>query len=46
MLEGDKDRAADSSKAHEILSWQQKVSLDDGLERTYTWASDYLKNNR
>ena len=44
--EGDKDRAADSSKAQNIFGWQQKVSLDDGLKRTYIWASDYLKKNR
>ena len=42
--EGDKDRTADSTKAREILGWQQKVSLDDGLQHTFTWASKYLKN--
>jgi|TARA_B100000315_G_scaffold211537_1_gene208403 nucleoside-diphosphate-sugar epimerase len=45
MPEGDKDRTADSSKAHKILGWQQKVSLDEGLQHTYTWANDYLKKN-
>ena len=30
--EGDKDRTADSTKAREILGWDQKVSLDNGLE--------------
>ncbi len=44
MPEGDKDRTADSSKAREILGWQQKISLDEGLQRTYAWASDYLRN--
>ena len=44
--EGDKDRTADSSKANKILSWEQKVPLDNGLERTFVWASDYLKKNR
>ena len=41
--EGDKDRTADSSKAQEILRWQQKVSLGYGLQCTYDWARDYLK---
>lgn len=41
--EGDKDRTADSSKAREILGWRQNVSINEGLLRTYTWASDYLK---
>ena len=45
MREGDKDRMADSSKAQEILGWQQKVCLDDGLKLTYQWASGYLKKN-
>ena len=45
MPEGDKDRMADSSKARKILGWQQKISLDDGLQRTYTWASKYLKRD-
>ena len=43
MREGDKDRMADSSKAQEILGWQQQVSLDEGLERTFAWAVQYLK---
>jgi len=43
--EGDKDRSADSSKALQIIEWEQKISIDDGLERTYKWASDYLSKN-
>ena len=43
--EGDKDRSADSSKAQKILGWIQKVSIDDGLNRTYQWASTYLRKN-
>ncbi len=43
--EGDKDRSADSSKAQKILGWTQKVSIDDGLNRTYQWASTYLRKN-
>ncbi len=45
MPEGDKDRAADSSKAREILGWQQKVSIDKGLQCTYTWANNHFKKN-
>ena len=41
--EGDKDRTADSSKARQMLGWEQKVSLDEGLKRTFAWASDCLK---
>ena len=46
MPEGDKDRTADSSKARQILGWQQKVFLDEGLKRTYTWAVEHLKKQR
>ena len=41
--EGDKDRTADSTKARHILDWEQKVFLDEGLERTFAWASECLK---
>ena len=44
MAEGDKDRTADSSRAQQILGWEQKVSIESGLERTFTWAYDYIKN--
>ena len=43
--EGDKDRTADSSKAKKILGWQQKISIDEGLDRTYSWAKDHLQEN-
>ena len=45
MPEGDKDRTADSSKAQKILGWHQKVSIDEGLQLTYAWASNHLKKN-
>ena len=41
--EGDKDRTADSSKARKILGWEQKISLDEGLEKTFVWAREFLK---
>jgi len=40
--EGDKDRSADSSKARKILGWKQKISIDEGLKRTYKWANTNL----
>lgn len=36
--EGDKARAADYHKAFEVLGWQPKVGLKDGLLRTYEWV--------
>jgi len=35
--EGDLARAADFSKAREILNWEPKVDLKEGLEELYLW---------
>jgi len=35
--QGVKGRNADITKAKEILEWQPKVSLEEGLARTYKW---------
>ena len=40
--EGDKDRAADASKAERILNWSPKVGLDEGLKKTYSWIESEL----
>jgi nucleoside-diphosphate-sugar epimerase len=40
--EGDKDRAADITKAETILDWRPQTLLDEGLEKTYLWASNNL----
>lgn len=36
--EGDVDRAADWSKARDILQWSPTTSIEAGLERTYAWC--------
>ena len=43
--EGDMDRTADWSKAKRVLGWSQKVSIDDGLERTYRWSEESLRKS-
>lgn len=43
--EGDKARSANWSKAKDILGWEPKVSLQEGLKQQYEWiANDITKN--
>ncbi len=35
---------ADPSKARQLIQWQPKVSLDQGLERTIRWVQEKLKD--
>ena len=41
--EGDKARSADYSKAKEILGWEPKVKLEDGLRQQYEWIKDRIE---
>jgi len=43
--EGDKARAADYSKATEILGWKPQCSLTDGLKITYSWIEQQIGRN-
>ncbi|MEX5218545.1 MAG: NAD-dependent epimerase/dehydratase family protein [Nitrospiraceae bacterium] len=40
--EGDVDRAADWSRARDILGWSPKTTVQEGLERTYAWCQRQL----
>lgn len=43
--EGDKARSADWTKAREILGWEPKVKLEDGLREQYNWVKAQIKKN-
>jgi len=37
---------SDNTKARELLGWQPKVELEEGLERTIAWVSDHIDRYR
>lgn len=41
--EGDKARCADYTKAKEVLGWEPKVSLEEGLKHSYEWIKKQIK---
>ncbi len=43
--EGDMDRAADWTKAKQVLGWSPEVSINKGIEITYQWCEHYLSEN-
>lgn len=40
---GPVSRTADISRAKQLLGWEPKVGLEEGLERTYRWIKSKLK---
>lgn len=40
--EGDKARSADYSKAKQVLEWEPKISLKEGLQMQYEWIKERL----
>lgn len=43
--EGDKARSADYTKAKEVLGWEPKVSLEEGLKQQYEWVKSQIEKN-
>ena len=39
MPEGDKARKANFNKAKQILNWEPKIKIEDGIEELYNWIS-------
>lgn len=44
--EGDKARCADYSKAKDILGWEPKVRLEDGLREQYEWVKNQIEKSK
>lgn len=44
--EGDKARSADYSKAKEILGWEPKTDLREGLEQQYNWIMKQIEDGK
>lgn len=42
---GPLSRTADITRARKVLGWNPKVSLDEGLRMTYTWAEKKLSHH-
>ena len=38
------DRVPNLTKSRNILKWKQKTNLKVGLEKTYNWVQNYLKD--
>ena len=43
--EGDKARSADWTKAKEVLGWEPKVGLEEGLKQQYDWVKSQIEKN-
>ncbi len=43
--EGNKARCADYSKARQILGWEPRVELNEGLLRCYKWIEKSIRSN-
>jgi nucleoside-diphosphate-sugar epimerase len=43
--EGDKARSADWTKAKNVLGWEPKTSLEEGLRQQYEWIESHIKGN-
>ncbi len=44
--QGVRGRNSDNTLIKEVLSWSPSIKLKDGLEKTYSWIFDQIKNEK
>jgi GDP-D-mannose 3', 5'-epimerase len=40
--QGVRGRNSDNTRLHQVLDWEPRISLEDGLERTYRWIEEQV----
>src|SRR5258708_23415895 len=43
--QGVRGRNSDNTRLREVLGWEPQISLEDGLQRTYAWIEDQVRQN-
>jgi nucleoside-diphosphate-sugar epimerase len=43
--QGVRGRNSDNARLRRVLGWEPKVSLEEGLKRTYIWIEEQVKNS-
>ena len=41
--QGVRGRNSDNTRLREVLGWEPEISLDDGLDRTYRWIEENVR---
>jgi len=42
--QGVRGRNSDNTKLRKVLEWEPEISLEEGLEKTYSWIEEQVKN--
>ena len=43
--QGVRGRNSDNTRLRQVLGWEPRISLEEGLRRTYTWIESQLRSN-
>jgi nucleoside-diphosphate-sugar epimerase len=43
--QGVRGRNSDNTKLREVLNWEPRISLEEGLEKTYNWIKEQLSKS-